>query len=587
MGAVFRAKDLKLDRIVAVKTLIRADMTNEEFVRFQREAKVASNINHRNVVKIYDFGIDKSNKPYLIMEFISGQTLRRWFLRNPNPDSSLILNILNQIASGVAAVHKAGIVHRDLKPSNVLISKGDDGKLIARLLDFGAARDTGSDTQALTQYGVVIGTPKYLSPEQAQGVELDERADIYSLGCIAYELFCGRPPFEGETGLETIELQINAAPLPLGDTGASVTKNVEALVMKMIEKNPDNRLPSMVAVIEDIDRISETVDAPAPNVVLDESPRGKKIVIAVVVLVLLVGLSVTGLILSRTDFGTDSASLKKKPLSTKSQESNGGSQSSSETHSDSQNNATESLAVNPFVMDTSFDASMMDPQKGMSIKSFLYIKPSDSALLDDCAKSQLTIPAVFVDGIEISDRDVGNIVILEPQWLLISRSGLTDRQLQMLAKCHSIESLKIYKNPGIAKDTFKSLQSNPNLKVLSVRDCDITDGYMSYFTKLKNLRSLDLEYNKQLTRKALMKVADIPHIELVSIFGTGMNVKASEVEALKKKLHLQALFINTTFSSPRATAQIDAYRYSSIEGMRSGPIVHDLRKLYESSFRTN
>lgn len=568
MGAVFQARDRKLERTVAVKTLLSATMTDEDLVRFQREARVASNIDHPNVVKIYDFGLDQeSNQPYLVMEYLTGETLKSWLSEN-HPDDFLIMSIVKQIAAGMAAVHKAGIVHRDLKSSNVIITADEHGEPLARLLDFGAARALRGESQNLTLDGMIVGTPRYLSPEQAQGLDVDERSDIYSLGCIAYEMFSGRPPFEGETAMDTISMHITEEAPTFAELGIRVDKaidrEIEALIRKMIAKDPGDRVQSMEELIRAIagfENLEVESVVPAERRV---EPWKTAVQVALVVI-----LSVVPVLLF---------------LESRSRASSGSSSSAS-SKGEPEKAVVDEGKSDAFTSRSFEEHLLVDSGAPEKARSFLYINPEESEILQECADSNMKIPIFMADNVMLSDRDLDSLVKLEPTWLLLSRTALGDAQLETLSRCPSIETLKFYSNPRITRAGLRSLAALPRLANLSVRACNIDDRCLDEINKMKGLTALDLEYNPKITSRGLMKLAELPALEVVSVYDTGIKLGGAGIENLRRRLHLQKLYTETTFSSPDALASIDMYRKRTMPGFGTGPLQVDLRNTYDAGGR--
>src|SRR6185503_12690026 len=201
MGFVYRAEHVKLGREVALK-LLRSDFASkrEAVARFFQEARTVNRVRHRNIVEVTDFVELDDGTTYIIMELLAGQSLGAWARGGVDPLRALA--VVTQICDGLAAAHQVAVVHRDLKPDNVTIVAQPDGTELVKLLDFGVAKlldHEDEDLEHHTAAGLVIGTPAYMSPEQAGGMVIDARSDIYSLGAIMYELFCGQPLFRGRS----------------------------------------------------------------------------------------------------------------------------------------------------------------------------------------------------------------------------------------------------------------------------------------------------------------------------------------------------------------------------------------------------
>jgi serine/threonine-protein kinase len=247
MGSVYRARHVHIKKLVALKTLHQAMLRSPEAVaRFEREAVAAARISHPNVAVATDFGPLPGGRYYLVLEYIEGRELRSELDANGALPLSRVLHIGRQIASALCAAHQLGIVHRDLKPENVmLVSRGTEIDLV-KVLDFGIAKVTFDDeSQPLTQFGAVFGTPQYMSPEQGKGQVVDARSDLYTLGVILYEMLTGKLPFEAEDALGFIMQHLSASPTPLPPT---VPEPLRQLVHGLLEKDPDHR-PAAASIV--------------------------------------------------------------------------------------------------------------------------------------------------------------------------------------------------------------------------------------------------------------------------------------------------------------------------------------------------
>jgi len=265
MGAVFKAKHLYIERDVALK-LLRSDLTEDpkSMQDFQREAKAIANLQHPNIVTIYDFGISPNNEPYLVMEFIAGQDLGS-MLANEKPLSvRRLVGLCLQICAGLVAAHSKGIVHCDLKPSNILISGFEPNETVT-LVDFGLAqivpREMTSQAETTHKF-LACGTPLYMSPEQSLGKAVDQRSDIYALGCLMFECFTGVNPFRGETVMETFSRQIHMMP-PLMNSvypAGRFPPDLIALVEHLLAKEPAARPQSMEEVSQRLLLVLEQIE---------------------------------------------------------------------------------------------------------------------------------------------------------------------------------------------------------------------------------------------------------------------------------------------------------------------------------------
>ncbi len=254
MAEVFRARDIRLDRIVAVKTL-RDDLARDQTfqARFRREAQSAASLNHPSVVAVYDTGEDMVGPtpvPYIVMEYVDGRTLRD-LLRD---DRRLLPERALEITEGVLRAldysHKNGIIHRDIKPGNVMLTRAGDVKV----MDFGIARAVSDAQATMTQTAQVIGTAQYLSPEQARGERVDARSDLYSTGCLLYELLTGRPPFTGDSPVAIAYQHVRENPVPPSRVDPEIPAWADSIVLKAMAKDPNDRYQSAGEMANDIQR---------------------------------------------------------------------------------------------------------------------------------------------------------------------------------------------------------------------------------------------------------------------------------------------------------------------------------------------
>ncbi|TWV45026.1 serine/threonine protein kinase [Streptomyces misionensis] len=241
MAEVFAAEDVRLGRTVAVK-LLRADLAEDPVskARFTREAQSVAGLNHHAIVAVYDSGEDVVNGqsvPYIVMELVEGRTIRDLLINAEAPGPEQALIIVSGVLEALAYSHQHGIVHRDIKPANVIIT--DSGAV--KVMDFGIARALHGAQSTMTQTGMVMGTPQYLSPEQALGKAVDHRSDLYATGCLLYELLALRPPFTGETPLSVVYQHVQDTPVPPSQVLQACPPELDGLVMRSLAKEPDDR----------------------------------------------------------------------------------------------------------------------------------------------------------------------------------------------------------------------------------------------------------------------------------------------------------------------------------------------------------
>jgi serine/threonine-protein kinase len=263
MAEVYRARDLRLDRIVAIKTL-RADLARDQTfqARFRREAQSAASLNNPSIVAVYDTGEDLTSGvpvPFIVMEYVDGRTVRDLLIEGHRLLPERTLEITLGVLRALEYSHQAGIVHRDIKPGNVMVTRNGDIKV----MDFGIARAMSDAQATMTQTAQVIGTAQYLSPEQARGERVDSRSDLYSTGCLMYELLTGRPPFTGDSPVAIAYQHVRENPIPPSRLDPSLPPWADSIVLKAMAKSPADRYQSAAEMAADIQRAASGMQVAA------------------------------------------------------------------------------------------------------------------------------------------------------------------------------------------------------------------------------------------------------------------------------------------------------------------------------------
>ncbi|MCZ3389220.1 MAG: Stk1 family PASTA domain-containing Ser/Thr kinase [Actinomycetia bacterium] len=269
MADVRKAMDLRLGRAVAVK-MLRTDLARDATfqARFRREAQSAASLNAPSVVAVYDTGedeLDGVRVPYIVMEYVEGQTLRELLRDGQRLMPNRALEITAGVLNALEYSHRQGIIHRDIKPANVMLAINGDVKV----MDFGIARAVADSGATMTQTANVLGTAQYLSPEQARGETVDARSDVYSTGCLLYELLTGRPPFQGESPVAVAYQHVRENPMPPSTLTPDIGGDADAIVMKALTKNPANRYQSAAEMRTDITRALQGATVAAPPVMAE------------------------------------------------------------------------------------------------------------------------------------------------------------------------------------------------------------------------------------------------------------------------------------------------------------------------------
>jgi serine/threonine-protein kinase len=277
MAEVYRARDIRLDRIVAIKTL-RTDLARDQIfqARFRREAQSAASLNHPSIVAVYDTGEDMTAGvpvPYIVMEYVDGRTVRDLLQEGHRLLPERSLEIIDGVLRALDYSHQAGIVHRDIKPGNVMVTRNGDIKV----MDFGIARAMSDAQATMTQTAQVIGTAQYLSPEQARGERVDSRSDLYSTGCLLYELLTGRPPFTGDSPVAIAYQHVRENPVPPSRVDPDVPPWADAIVLKAMAKSPADRYQTAGDMRADLQRAASGMPvAAAPPTRFDMYPQTQR-----------------------------------------------------------------------------------------------------------------------------------------------------------------------------------------------------------------------------------------------------------------------------------------------------------------------
>ena len=262
-GTVYKVRDTALDKEFAVKVLNESLVQDKLSVkRFEQEADAASNLTHANLAAVYEYGLSKTGAPYLVMDYLSGNTLEQILKQEGYLDVSRALDLFIQITEAIGHAHLKGVIHRDIKPSNIIVEQGEHKIEHVKVLDFGIAKVLPSEQHAqnaLTQTGDIFGTPLYMSPEQCQGNMQDVRSDIYSLGCVMYKSLMGVDPFAAENPIRIILRHVNgdAKPFAAVNREAGVSSDLESVVMRCLQLDPAQRYQTANELLFDLRRVRD------------------------------------------------------------------------------------------------------------------------------------------------------------------------------------------------------------------------------------------------------------------------------------------------------------------------------------------
>lgn len=280
MGVVYKVDHAILRKPLAVKVLrVDASLGESAVARFEQEAKAASVLSHTNLVHVQDFGVTKTGSPYLVMDYCEGSSIAELVRKEGVFTIERAMPVLIQICSGIAYMHAKGIIHRDIKPSNIVVTKDERGLPIAKLLDFGLAKflpTVNATMHTLTQTGEVFGSPQYMSPEQCLGETLDERSDVYSLGCVMYEMLTGQPPHTADNAAVLVYKHVNDTPVAPTELNKLIPAPISAIIMRALSRDLKVRYSSIDDLKQDLTRVAEGGEPEPPPESEVEVAAGKR-----------------------------------------------------------------------------------------------------------------------------------------------------------------------------------------------------------------------------------------------------------------------------------------------------------------------
>lgn len=498
-GAVYLARDTHLDKPVAVKVLHQT--SEEELISFQREAKVTAKLKHQNVIGIIDFGVVGDSNPYMVLNYVNGVTLEQMLTKNGVPDDITALEIFGQIADALSHGHKLGIFHRDIKTSNILVTMPEDESPKIQVIDFGVAALIGVQEATTVQGQTLVGTPRYMPPDQALGRVYDERSEIYSFGCLMYEVLTGAVPFVGNDALELITKHSNDAVPPFKDVCAEEIERPESfekLVLKCLEKDPSQRYQTMDEVVRALTNLKMKLEGlvvskvPVASSSDDVKPKqGQKLfvfagIFAIVFIVFIVQ--------SILFFEPDS------------------------TNSDSKEIPIRLVETHPVV-----DYKGVDLQKPMfeitSEYGFNVFRCKDSRFTDEDFKK--IKPGSIIQAIKIKKAAVTGSGFkylkdfpITSFWL--ERTPLTDDGMKRLGTIKSVSNLTIRNCPNITNEGIKSISHLPLVK-LFLDSVNISNHSLKYISNIKTLVVLHLKDTGKIDAVGLKYLKENPNLKELQV----------------------------------------------------------------------
>jgi serine/threonine protein kinase len=479
MGVIYKARQIVINKMVAVKMVHSHLVSPEAFQRFQIEGKAAQLITHPYIIAVYDFGMTANGSPYMVMDYVKGKTLAEVISQEGTLSNTRFLRIFTQVCEALVHAHSKGVLHRDLKPSNIMLIQDNSGREEIRIMDFGIAKlvnDTESSGQHLTKTGEAIGSPLYMSPEQARGENTDFRSDIYSLGCVMYESLAGVPPLVGQTPLNTMLMHLNDIPVPVrqkaGSQGMKIEYSIEQVVMNLLEKDREDRYQSMELLLKDLRRIQayqQPANQPTLKLVAAKNQKKKLWMIA--------GGAALSCILAAGLFTCLFPDFfKAPPKSDRKVKVDGMDKPSSASDTVEQelnkvvSNKNQNLDLHRIRQTSSSESDVpLSLLKPNAFAFFTRLSFQDSHLND-----KMIEPIGNATNVVYANFENNHLANLE-----------------ILPKLEKLEVLSFFNN-DISPEGLKNIGKLKNLVALSLRKNDLHDEDLQYLYNLKNLQALDI-----------------------------------------------------------------------------------------------
>lgn len=480
-GSVYLCRDLVLNKKVAVKTL--RQLTPEQLVAFQQEAKASSRLSHPAIVQVLDFGATESGDPFMVMEFIDGISLDKYLEENGALQPNEVANIIGLLSEGLQVAHENGVFHRDVKPSNILVKNLGDHKFEARLIDFGLAHVEDHKDVTIFQGTCLVGSPLYMSPELAANKSYDARCEVYSLGCVMFELLTGRPPFVGETALNTLYMHVNErAPRMSEVIDKYIPEKLESIVAKCLEKNPDSRFQSTAELAKSL--IPDTTPETTGVFAREKAKKGSLNLAIAMTLFIICGLF-AAIAVTALNPKKESEKLAVKRF----RQSN----TERKVAVESKENAEQmSHAMTGFATVGASDDS--------------YFGADNSAVeIAEMARQGKQFQNIILHKANLTDKDIDNIVALHPTTITMDDCNrITDKGLKKIASLGRIDRLVIDESTQITPAGLAELRKLKLLEFVSMRKSGLTDEHMKVLSTFPmDLHKINVSGNPKITAVGL------------------------------------------------------------------------------------
>lgn len=501
MSVVYKARDKTLDRLVAIKTLSVKSLSEKQLVQFQAEARALSGLKHKGIMEILDFGITRTGKPYMVLEYIEGIPLSK-YIENVGPMPLILcLSIFCDLCEALSHAHNKGVLHRDVKPSNIiLVSAGKDG-YTPKIIDFGLA--VLGDNQNSTEVEIeAAGSPPYMSPEQIEGKDLDQRTDIYSLGCTIFEALTGKIPYEGATAFETMNMHKTAAIPPLGKVCEDpiINSSLQSCVHKALAKNKNDRYQFMIAFQKVLEELKTQALESArlrkqSQIAEDTEIKPKK---KFPTLWIVSGLSSLALLTLAYFLVSNEYSKKVKK------------EDIVEIQAQQLQNERSSAS------DSLLHHDVHQQEETVQVTQKLLDKIPDSA-------DEVT----YRNGV-ILDADFSTLKRLKKlRKMILSAVNAKPENIEQISNLVTIEKLSVAINENLAEADFSPILKLKKLKQFNAQGCKLNKKAMLPLSRIKTLKELNLRIENGLDKEILSNIQKLPNLVELEIGGNvDMNLEA-------------------------------------------------------------
>ncbi len=496
-GAVYSARDKMLNKKVAVKLLL--NVGRRQLISFHEEAKATSRLDHPGIVKLLDFGASDSGIPYMVLEFIDGESLETRLEREKRLEWKEARTLFIQILDAIAYAHEHGLYHRDIKPSNILLPRSPEQEETIKIIDFGIAKAANVEEADTGKQGnTIVGAPFYMSPDQGLGKAYDKRSEVYSLGCVLFECLTGHPPFQGESAINTLAMHANQPAPSINETepDLAVPRDLDILVQKALAKDPDRRFQSAeqfrsrIMEVEDVELFKLETDLKQ-----EDSSSSQKILIGIAALAILGPLAVFGGIhflnnqLEKNDKKyEDRADIDLKPLPTV--------EGVKETISDLglDKKGWEVNAAGNSVIGRNITDEDMKELEGMELGAIKIL------------------PESKVTGVGLKYLNDDIRVISIASW------DFNEEGAKLVKRFKKLKSLKIHSSHSLTDKAVEEMIKAPNLELLEIRYAHpLPPNAVAIISKKKSLRNVDLGHSEPITREQFVQLKKLPNLSYLRV----------------------------------------------------------------------